>query len=234
MKKYFIISILLFFSLYGQSQVLIALLLGDKLNSGKLEFGLEGGLNWSSISGMETNNLAGHFNLGFYFDIKLQNQWALYTGVLVKSNLGVDKLTVSDLDFLKATISEDYEGTYRQITQTFMVPCFAKYNFKNHFYVEAGPEFGLNYKGWVEFQSDVEGIEVKSKEKNSEMLQKLDVGVGAGLGYKLLKGTGWTLGVKYYHGFVDVYKDRSGTKHSSINLKLNIPIGAGEKKKSSE
>ena len=52
-----------------------------------------------------------------------------------------------------------------------------------------------------------------------------------GLGYNLFKGTGWTFGVKYYYGFVNVYKDMPGTKNSSIFLKLNIPIGAGEKPK---
>ena len=37
-----------------QSQVLISLLLGEKLNTGAIEFGLEGGINWTQISGLET------------------------------------------------------------------------------------------------------------------------------------------------------------------------------------
>jgi len=50
-----------------------------------------------------------------------------------------------------------------------------------------------------------------------------------GFGYKLFKGTSWTIGVKYYYGMVDVYKDINNTKNSSFFAKLNIPIGAGEK-----
>ncbi len=46
-----------------------------------------------------------------------------------------------------------------------------------------------------------------------------------GLGYVLEKGKGVTIGVKYYHGFVDVMKSISGTKNSSILVKIIIPMG---------
>ena len=233
MKKYFVIISFLFFGFTSQSQVLISLLLGDKLNSDKLEFGLEGGLNWASISGMETKNLARFFNLGFYFDMKVKNQWAFYTGVLVKSNMGVEKLSENDLEFLMVRTYPE-KGEYKQVVNEFLVPALAKYNFKNHIYVEAGPQFGLRFKGFVEFNSDIEGIEARTREDNKDMLQKLDAGIVGGLGYKLLKGKGWTIGAKYFYGFVDVYKDRSGTKNSSINIKVNIPIGAGAKKEAKE
>ena len=55
-----------------QSQVLIALLLGDKLNTGNIEFGLDGGLNYATIRGMESNTWTSNLNLGFYFDIRLK------------------------------------------------------------------------------------------------------------------------------------------------------------------
>jgi len=110
MKKYLLIFILSVVGLSSQSQILITLLLGDKLNSPNLEFGLDGGVNWTRISGMETSSFATKWNLGFYFDIRLKNQWWLYTGVLVKSNMGVDKLTDKDLDFLQASVWEDSLG----------------------------------------------------------------------------------------------------------------------------
>ncbi|NOX84901.1 MAG: PorT family protein, partial [Chlorobi bacterium] len=103
MKKILFILLFLVSGYTAQSQILITLLLGDKLNSEGLEFGLEGGINWTNISGMETHNFARKWNLGFYFDFRLKNQWWLYTGVLVKSNMGVDNLTDKDLDFLQAT-----------------------------------------------------------------------------------------------------------------------------------
>lgn len=227
---------LLLLGLTSQSQILITLLLGDKLNSPNLEFGLEGGVNWTKISGMETKSFARKWNLGFYFDIRLKNQWWLYTGVLVKANMGVDKLTDNDLDFLQATIYYDLndnnlraEGDYSQKMNYFLIPALVKYKFKNHMYVEAGPQFGLMYKSWVEFESDIDGKDAAIKEYNKEKLNKIDVGIMVGMGYTLFKGTGWSVGAKYYYGFVNVYKGRPGTRNSSIFLKLNIPIGAAEK-----
>jgi hypothetical protein len=220
-------------SITTNSQILISLLLGDKLNSDKLEFGLEGGFNWSTISGLESNSMLRNFNLGFYFDMKVQNQWAFYTGVLVKSNVGVDKLTANDLELLKAETWEE-EGDYKQVINQFMVPALMKYNFKNHIYLEAGPQFGLRFKGFIEYNSNFDDIEGRIRQNNKDMLQKIDVGMVGGLGYKLLKGEGWTIGAKYYYGFVDAFKDIQGTKTGSIYLKVNIPIGAGKKEQAGD
>jgi len=218
----------------AQSQVLITLLLGDKLNSDGLEFGLEGGINWTTISGLETKEYARKWNLGFYFDIRLKNQWSVYTGVLVKSNMGVDNLSDKDLLLLNASKVEDpygeeVEGKYSHKMNTFLVPVLFRYKFKNHMYTELGPQLGLAYKSWIEFDSDIEDKEITIKDFNRDRINLFDTGVMAGLGYTMMKGTGWTIGVKYYYGFLDVYKDIPNSKNSSFFVKMNIPIGTGKK-----
>jgi len=210
--------------------VLIALLLGDKLNTGKIEFGLDGGLNYATIAGMESNTWTRNFNLGFYFDIRMKNNWFFNTGVLVKSNFGLDDLTEADLEFLNAT-TYDTEGEYRQRISYFMVPALAKYKFDNNIYVEIGPQFGLMYDAYIEFNSDIDGNSARIREKNKDAINRFDMGFSAGAGYRLLKGMGWTLGARYYYGLLDVYKDRSGTNVNSLFLKLNVPIGLSVEKK---
>ena len=98
MKKYLLVVALLFLVSTARTQVLISILLGDKLNSGKIEFGLEGGGNWSTIKNLDgAKNLSG-FNLGFYFDFKLKDSsWMINTGVIVKSSMGADGLPVYQL-----------------------------------------------------------------------------------------------------------------------------------------
>jgi hypothetical protein len=223
-KKIGITTIFFLFFFTANSQILIALLLGDKLNTGKIEFGLDGGINFSEIAGMDSNNKLNTWNLGFYFDINLKNQWVLNTGVLVKSSLGLDDLSQSDVEFLEIT---DYnaEGSYSQKINYFIIPALAKYKFKNNFYVEAGPQFGFMYKAWTEYNSDSEGKSVQIKQNNKDMINRFDAGISAGTGYRLLNGLGMTLGVRYYYGLLDVYKNRSGTQNNSLFLKLNIPIG---------
>jgi len=230
MKKLFILIFLFLYSYNIHSQVLIALLLGDKLNSGKIEFGLDGGLNFARIGNMDSNSFSRELNIGFYFDIKMKEQWYLNTGVLVKSTLGIDNLTEQDLNFLGAT-TYDAEGEYKQRINYFLVPALAKYKFKNNIHAELGPQFGLATKAFIQFDSDVEGNEARIRETNTDMINRFDVGIAAGVGYRLLKGLGWTIGARYYYGFLDVYKDRSGTKNSSLFLKLNVPIGLSLEKK---
>lgn len=230
MKKVFLVVFSLLIGYTCQSQVLIALLLGDKLNSGKIEFGLDGGLNYSQIGKMDSKSWNRELNLGFYFDIKMKNQWYLNTGVLVKSTLGLDELTEEDLEFLGAT-TYDEEGEYKQRLNYFLVPALAKYKFDNHMYVELGPQFGLATKAYIQFDSNIDGNEARIRETNTDMINRFDMGMAAGAGYRLLKGLGWTIGARYYYGFLDVYKDRSGTRNSSLFLKLNVPIGLSLEKK---
>ena len=98
-------------------------------------------------------------------------------------------------------------------------------------YVELGPQFGLATKAYIQFDSSVDGNEARIRETNTDMINRFDMGLAAGTGIRLLKGLGWTLGARYYYGFLDVYKDRSGTKNSSLFLKLNVPIGLSLEKK---
>lgn len=228
MKNYFSLLIFLLISTYANSQVLISLLFGDKLNSDKIEFGLETGYNFSAIGSMDSNNRIGSFNIGFYFDIRINDPWYIYTGVLVKSRLGTDKLSTEDLDFLQADVYAE-PGNYSQKLNYFIVPALAKYKLDNHIYFEAGPQFGLMHKAWVEYNSDVDGKDARIRQYNKDMINKLDVGAVGGLGYQFMNGKGISIGVKYYYGFVNVYKDKSGTKNNSWFLKANIPIGAGKK-----
>lgn len=230
MKRSYLVLTFLLFTGILQSQVLIALLLGDKLNTGKIEFGLDGGLNFATISEMDSDSWTRNLNLGFYFDIRMKEQWYLNTGVLVKSNLGLDDLSDDDLDFLNAT-RYDAEGEYRQKISYFLVPALAKYKFKNNMYAEIGPQFGLMYDAYIEFNSKIDGNSARIREENKDAINRFDMGLAAGVGYRLLKGMGWTLGARYYYGFLDVYKGRSGSNTNSLFLKINFPIGLSIEKK---
>lgn len=224
MKKYILVFGLLLLSFGAQSQVLISLIFGDKLNSEGLEFGLEGGYNFSTITGFESNKHLGTLALGFYFDIRMKDQLSLSTGVMVKSTYGIDKLTEADLALLNA---ETYTnpGDYSIRLKYFEVPILLRYKFKNHIYAELGPQIGLMYKSYIQYDSDYEGQDARIRSYNKDEINRIDIGGMIGLGYILDKGKGVTLGVKYYYGFVDVVKDIPGTKNSSFLVKVNIPIG---------
>ena len=71
-QRHIILIVIMLLSVNLHSQVLLSLIFGDKLNSEGLEFGLEGGVNWSNISNLDADKSLSTFNLGFYFDFKLK------------------------------------------------------------------------------------------------------------------------------------------------------------------
>jgi hypothetical protein len=234
LKKLKILIVFLYLGTHSmQSQVLLSLIFGDKLNSEGLEFGLEGGLNYSTISDTGNGNRLRDYNLGFYFDVTLKNRLHLDTGVLVKSSMGANNLTEDNLDFLGIE-TEPQAGVYSQKINYFIVPILLKYNFKNRIYIEGGPEIALMRNAHVEFNFEDNTEIIKLELKNTNKINRIDTGFSLGTGYKLMKNDGMTLGLKYYFGMIDVYKEKSGTKNNSLFLRLNVPIGANAAKKKRE
>jgi len=233
-KKLLVLLLLTLAFQTGQAQILISLIFGDKLNSDKIEFGLDGGYNLSSMSGFESATPLTTFNLGFYFDFKLKNQLYLSTGVLVKSNVGLGNLTQRDVSILDSTAIYFTFGTYEQNISFFHVPVTLKYRFKNHFYVHFGPQFALRTKAILVFKSTQNNLAIETKTENRELFTPLEVSVIGGIGYKLRKGTGMNVGIKYFYGLTNIFKDDFfNSKNSSFYIYVGIPIGKekGELKK---
>jgi len=225
---------MLLFCFAANSQVLISILLGDKLNSGKVEFGLDGGLDWSNIHGLPGANSLTGFNLGFYFDIKLKNPaWMVNTGVIVKSPLGADDLPVYSLNdpHLDSVFTG---GSVTRKLRYFNVPVMMKYKFKNNLYVKGGIQLGLRAKAFDEFTNTIQDDEdLKYKLKIKDQFHPLDAGLAFGLGYRLMGGNGMNIGLQYYLGLIDVVIDDASPNqyNRALYLTVGIPIGKGKASK---
>jgi len=217
------------------SQVLIALLFGDKLNTPSLKFGLDGGINFANLAGYSGSKFTNSFNLGLYFDIQLKKEtgWYIHTGVLLKSPMGGDNLTpylLNDaaLDTMFAA------GKIKRELRYINVPILVRYKFKPQIFIEAGPMLGVLVKATDLFYTTVnEDKDLSYKNNIYKKCSLFDVGVMGGIGYQFMKGTGIDIGVRYYYGFVSLPNDASyGTgTNQSIYAFISIPIGAGEKSK---
>jgi hypothetical protein len=235
-KKLILLTVLIGIGYSGSSQVLISIIFGDKLNSEGLEFGLDGGVNFSTISGMEEKQFATNLHLGFYFDILLKNQWYLNTGVLVKSSQGASSLGENDVKELYPEISNVLDsGSYSQGLGYFNVPIMLKYKFKNHIFAEFGGQTALLISARMNYAHTYDEVELNTSVKNLDAFRRIDAGLIAGLGYKLRKGQGMNIGVKYYQGLVDISKSSSLKNYNNVfYIKVDIPIGrakAEEKRK---
>ncbi|MHA4843818.1 porin family protein [Flavitalea antarctica] len=234
MRKLSLIILCLLVYSSSRSQVLISLLLGDKLNTGKIEFGLEGGVNWSWLKNLDGSRGLTGFNLGFYFDIKTRNpNWMFNTGVIVKSPMGADDLpvyTLKDPGLDSAFVG----GRVARKLRYFNVPLMMKYTFKNYFFVKGGIQLGLRSKCFDEFTKSVnDKNDLRYKLDTRDLYHALDAGLAIGLGYRLLRGNGMNLNLQYYYGFIDVVVDDSTPSQFNrvLYLTAGIPIGKNPAKK---
>jgi hypothetical protein len=230
-KKILLALSLLLANFRADGQVLIALLFGDALNTGKIEFGLDGGLNLVTMSGIDHTKMVTTWNLGFYFDVKLpDSSWMIHTGVIVKSTMGTKNVPLYPTGDgnLDAALSG---GSVTTSLNYFNVPIMVKHKFPNNFFVEGGAMLGLLYGATDEFINTVEKEDDLTYERNvRSAYHPLDAGMIVGVGYRLLSGNGINLGVRYYYGLVDVYIDDSTPSqyNQSLYFTVGIPIGAGK------
>lgn len=214
----------------GHSQVILSLIFGDKLNSPNLEFGLDGGVNFSDISNLEHEKITTDFNLGFYFDIKLKKHpsWMINTGVIVKSSMGADKLPIYSLnnENLDATFADGYVN---RTIKYFNVPIMIKYKFDNNIFVKAGTQLGLLSRAYDEFYQSYDGEDAQYKNNIRDQIHVIDAGFAVGVGYRLTAGNGMNLGMQYYNGLVPVMKgDGPNQYNRSFYITAGIPIGKGK------
>jgi hypothetical protein len=208
---------------------LISLIFGDKLNSPNIEFGLEGGGNFSTISNLEGAKRDLSFNLGFYFDFMLKNpSWMINTGVIVKSPMGADGLAVYSLN--NEDLDNVFEGgTVDREIRYFNVPILIKYKFQNNIFVKGGPQLGLLSKAFDEFKNEVDGADVLYKNNIRDQIHVIDAGLALGVGYRLEGGNGMNFGLQYYHGLVPLMKGDSSPNqvNRALYFTAGIPIGKG-------
>jgi hypothetical protein len=235
MKNLFRISVysfLLLFPVSINAQVLITILLGDALNTDKIEFGLVGGLNRSFINTISESEGMNNFNLGFYFHILMKNNSYLSTGVLVKSNAGATGMPTYSLD------NEDFDAVYQDGTLTKKISCFyvpilfhQRFN-NNRWYIEAGPQLGLIHKPTDIFETSTQGGDAKFTLEVKDAYKSIDAGLLGGVGYKFKKEIkSMAVGINYYYGLVDVSTNPDlKIKNSAIYFYMKIPIGTAPKK----
>ena len=234
MKNLARISVFSFFLLLPvtlNAQVLITILLGDALNTDKIEFGLIGGLNRSYINTISEAEGMNHFNLGFYFHFLMKNNSYLSTGVLVKSNAGATGMPTYSLG------NEDFDAIYEDGTLTKKISCFyvpilfhQRFN-NNRWYIEAGPQLGLIHKPADIFEISTLGGESKFTLEVKDAYKYIDAGLLAGVGYKFKKEIkSMAVGINYYYGLVDVSENPDlKIRNSAVYFYMKIPIGVGKK-----
>jgi hypothetical protein len=228
--KIAIVSAFLLFPAVLNAQVLITILLGDALNTDKIEFGLVGGFNRSNITTISDAKAMNNFDLGFYFHILMKGNSYLSTGVLVKTNVGATGMATYPMG------DENFDTVFKNGTLTKKINCFSvpilfHQRFNNRWYIEAGPQLALIFKPSDNFEESALDGDLTFKKVVKDQYKHIDAGLMAGAGYKFKKQVkSMSAGINYYYGLVDVSTNPDmKIKNSAVYFYFKIPIGVGKK-----
>jgi hypothetical protein len=228
-KKFVAIFIgLIVYCNVASSQVLIALLFGDKLNNGTMEFGLMGGPTFTNITHIESKLRPG-FDLGLYFNIRMNDRWYLHPEASPKTAFGAKGIPVYPTG--NANLDSLYKGgSISRNIKALSLPLLVRYRIAGLFFAEAGPQVDLFTQVKDEFETKVNDNDLSYENKVKDKFTRFDVGYVLGLAYKIKPGVrGMTFGLRYFGGLTDIMKNEAGTQaNSAWTLNVFIPIGAGK------
>lgn len=229
MKKCIAICISLLLYEATHAQVLIALLFGDKLNSGKLEFGLTVGPSFTNIKGAGGSYKAG-LNLGLYFNIKLNDRWYIHPEGVAKGGFGARNI------FPYPTGNDSLDnfftgGDVKRKIGALSLPVLVQYRIAGKWFAQLGPQFNVLVKPKDIFNGKVNDNALTYTMEIRDKITKLDMGVAAGMLYKLREQKGMSIGIRYFGGLTDMQKDLGGTQGNSMwQINVTIPIGTSKTK----
>lgn len=217
----------------GHSQVLISLLFGKQLNSGNMEFGLITGANVATMVGdPDDAKFTSSFKLGLFLDYKFSDHWAACMEANVNNSLGYRNISPAQSLFpIQDSILEGSNKS-RRIIRTLQVPIYARYQFKNRFFIGAGGYLSYQHgtRDIINYTYNVTDLTIE------QSFTKYVVGIDAGLvgafGYQFARKDeantkpGMSIRFKASYGLTNAFKESAGfsANHLWFSFDLAIPI----------
>jgi hypothetical protein len=230
-KRIIALSFLILTVSPAQSQVLMALIFGDKLNNGNLTFGVCLGQNWSMLGDYNGSKAKPGFAAGLHFAWKVNPKFYLQGEAMASYQCGGDHLPKSSLGnpsidsiYADATVS-------RKINYVGLIAT-PRYHFYKSIFVEGGVVINLRTnKVYEEYTVESGDVTQTHNEKLSEGVSRFDAGAIGGVGCVLKNGEGLKFGVRYYYGLVDVFQNDAGmNNNTNFSVFGAIPVGRNKAK----
>jgi len=228
MKKITSIFLLTCLCRLGYSQVVIALLFGDKLNTGTLEFGIvvtPGSTNISEIASKRRENLS----LGIYFNVHPDRKFFFHIEGIAKGSFGAEDMPPYPVG--NDTLNDLFaNGSVERKIKAFSLPILGRYAITPKLFIEAGIQPDMMLKSKDIFTTKVNDNELTYTTVISDQVALLDFGVAGGLFYKFSKDKrSMGIGIRYFQGLTDILPSTIGNQlNDAWQLNITIPIGAGK------
>lgn len=228
MKKCLLILVCVAVSSALRSQVLVSILFGEKLNSGKTAFGLVVGPGFSNISNIQSKPRS-ILDLGLYFTIQLKNKWQAQVEMLPKVSFGakdVPVYTLSDpvLDSLYTN------GSVTRVIRAMTLSAMPRYQLSEKWSIETGLQANLRTQANDIFEAEINENKLTYHNWIKYNVTKVDFGIAGGIIYRFRPVLhSMAIGIRYYAGLTDIMKYTDGVQmNRSLLFNFYIPIGSAK------
>ena len=222
----------------ANSQVLIGLLFGDKLNSPKTEFGLNGIYNTNTLSDISDPKNYRSYGFGLYLDYKISDKWIFSPSLFFKSPKGVRNFNKEESfsGYLADSVFTN-ANTIRKMNYV-EIPILIRYQFSPRIGLAVGFDMGFltsvadiisynEYDGTFTYKKDVR-----------DQFNSINFEAIAGLHYHFKGDPGAQIRLNYLYGLTNVYKEETGregyTRTIQIGVMIPIKFGIGSESEGKE
>ncbi len=233
-KRFFCIIPLFFFCCSTFSQVLIALVFGDKLNNGKIEVGIQLAAQGFQFTGIDDKADVG-FSFGAYLDVKLSNRLTIANYFMFKSPKGGRNIPEEYWFDRSVEISGNDISMKRHLSYLELTPML-RYNLSSAWSVSAGPQLALNTKATDIYQEKTDDGTLTYRRHIRDHITLMDAGLAIDVQWRLMKGKGMRINVRFAQGFINTSKDGEQIKiqNQTFQIGAGIPIGGKKQNKSND
>ncbi|MCK5649768.1 MAG: PorT family protein [Gemmatimonadetes bacterium] len=217
----------------AEGQVLVAWLLGEKLTTENFNVGIDIGMNFSTLSGLENAERINGTLFGLFAEWRFHPRFHLQPGLLVLSKKGaqeIDPIGFEDVE-LDPLVSG---GTMTRNLDFLDIPILLQYaaGTDQGLRVGAGPQLNILLGGLDRYEGlTSEGTRVIIEEDVKDQLETLEVGIALDVEYQLAFGI--AIGVRYFHGLTDMDGGTGFTSKSRV-LSGSGRISLGKKAEGEE
>ena len=214
----------------AHGQVLIGMLLGDKVTSEKFHLGMAIGANFSDLSGIDDTKMRDGFFLGLIGEWHFAKHWYLQPELGAFYYVGANNLPLDD--FPPPPEVEDIL-TGNEVSRRlkyFTIPVLLKYGVvDNRLHLGAGGQVGFltSAKDKYEGTSD-NGNAVEVEQDIKDYTTSTDAGLLFDIEWKFKKHIlSSSIVARYYLGLMDTIKDNPGDPvyNRVFSLLVTVPIG---------
>ncbi|MGB0403601.1 MAG: porin family protein [Salibacteraceae bacterium] len=213
----------------SQSQIIIGLLFGKKLNNDKLKFGVNVGLNYGTINSFKTDYSKIGLNLGLFLDIKLTDDLILSPEFFAINETGGRNIPKYSIDNGVIDMALN-EASVKRTLKYISLPVILKYNIYKGIRLNIGPQFSYLTKAQDVFFKSIESGDVIFRNNIKSQYNKFDFGGIIGVEYALLEGKGMSFSLRYFQGFIEASKSKNTINRSQYNqiiqFTTSIPVGS--------